>query len=469
MAPNFAAVKTTYRMIAIVVVGATAALGAAAGADARPAVTDAYDALHYDVSLEYRSGSKDMAGTTTLKARATGALPRFALDFGGGRVSQVTVNGRPARFQASGERLLVTPKPLARGAEFSVTVDYVVTRSNGPDNRGPWREIDDGFAISPQNHQTMHHVYPCKNDIADKATYTISVTAPAHLTGVANGDLTQTRQLPGGRTARTYRMVHPMPAHDGQIAVGPYSLITRPGPDGVTIRDVVPTAQADQLEKTLARTDDQLRWQTARLGAYPFGTYGIFAPLGTISPFESQTMTTIAASTLASDPADYLRTHELNHQWFGASVTPVNLDDDWTAEGHAHFYGTWYDSELSQPGSPDAFAAGMRFNYEMDQENRDREGAPARPKPVSGQTQRVGGALALYALRQTVGAQTFERIERTVVSRFKDGVMSTADYITVANQVSGRDVSGLLKDWLYGTKTPPMPGHPDWKPGTPAS
>ncbi|MCO5997709.1 hypothetical protein [Actinoallomurus rhizosphaericola] len=36
------------------------------------------------------------------------------------------------------------------------------------------------------------------------------------------------------------------------------------------------------------------------------------------------------------------------------------------------------------------------------------------------------------------------------------------DYIAVANRVSGRNLTGLFDAWLYGAKTPPMPGHPDW-------
>lgn len=436
--------------------------GIAAGEPA--AGTGDYDALDYTVSLEYRSSTKDMDGTTTLKARATEPLSGFALDFAGGKVNDVTVDGRPARFETREEKLYVFPHRLARGAEFTVTVGYLVTRTNGPQGDGPWREIDDGFAIAPQTHETMHRVFPCKNDVTDKATYTVDITAPSRLTGVANGDLVETSQLPGDRTARKYRVASPMPVDDGQIAVGPYSRITRSGPDGVTIRDVVPTAQAGQLRDTLARTDDHLRWLTAKLGPYPFGTYGLFAPPGAVGPYESQTMSTIDAATLAAGKADYVRVHELTHQWFGASVTQQTLDDNWIAEGHAHFYGAWYDAEQSPPTSADAFADSMRMFYGMDQKIRAVEGPPATPKPISGQTQRAGGALALYALRQTVGPQVFEKIERAVAARFKDSVASTADYVRTAREVSGRDVTALLTDWLYGKKTPPMPGHPDWKP-----
>ena len=37
------------------------------------------------------------------------------------------------------------------------------------------------------------------------------------------------------------------------------------------------------------------------------------------------------------------------------------------------------------------------------------------------------------------------------------------DYIALATAITGdASVTPFLRDWLYGEKTPPMPGHPDW-------
>ena len=81
-----------------------------------------------------------------------------------------------------------------------------------------------------------------------------------------------------------------------------------------------------------------------------------------------------------------------------------------------------------------------------------------------------GGALVLYALRQKVGQAAFARIEKAYPARFRDGNANTDDFIALAAQVSGRaDVVPFLRDWLYGTKTPPMPGHPDWTVNAPAT
>jgi aminopeptidase N len=74
----------------------------------------------------------------------------------------------------------------------------------------------------------------------------------------------------------------------------------------------------------------------------------------------------------------------------------------------------------------------------------------------------LGGALVLYALRQVVGNATFQRIEREWVNRYRGRSPSTDDFIALASQVSHRDLSGFLRAWLYGTETPPMPGHRDW-------
>ena len=76
----------------------------------------------------------------------------------------------------------------------------------------------------------------------------------------------------------------------------------------------------------------------------------------------------------------------------------------------------------------------------------------------------------LYALRQKVGQATFARIEKAYPARFRDRNASTEDFIALAAELSGRrDVVPFLRDWLYGTKTPPMPGHPDWTVNDPAT
>jgi aminopeptidase N len=73
-----------------------------------------------------------------------------------------------------------------------------------------------------------------------------------------------------------------------------------------------------------------------------------------------------------------------------------------------------------------------------------------------------GGALVLYALQQKIGDAAFARVERAWVHRYAGRSASSADFIALASRVSGQDLTGFLRAWIYGTTTPPMPGHPDW-------
>ena len=162
--------------------------------------------------------------------------------------------------------------------------------------------------------------------------------------------------------------------------------------------------------------------------------------------------------------------HELAHMWFGDSVSPHEWSDVWLNEGHASWYQFLFaaeNGELEENTGIADFTDLMRIVYFLGDQWRQDDGPVAQP--LSGEANQLfsiqvyyGGALVLYALRQVVGAATFQRIERAWVQRYEGQSASTSDWIALVNQVSGRNLTGFLRDWLYGTRTPPMPGHPDW-------
>ncbi len=67
------------------------------------------------------------------------------------------------------------------------------------------------------------------------------------------------------------------------------------------------------------------------------------------------------------------------------------------------------------------------------------------------------GGLVLHALRKTVGDPVFFDIMRTYYQRFAGGNASTADFIAVANEVSGQDLTEFFDGWLYQDEMPDLP------------
>ncbi|MEV5080284.1 M1 family metallopeptidase [Streptomyces sp. NPDC056159] len=436
-----------------------------------------YDVSSYDLSFTYGGDNgKPLQAVTTIDAWATENLERVNLDFAHGTVDAVEVDGVPAEFTTAGEDLVVTPKiPLSQGSWMRITVHHTSDPVPMKGRDGGWVRTADGLAMANQA-DAAHMVFPCNDHPSDKAMFTFHVTAPDGYMAVANGlpaGVTRT----GGTTTWTYRTQHPMATELAQVSIGRSTVVHRTGPHGLPLRDVVPTEDREALEPWLARTPDQIAWMESKVGAYPFETYGVLmASAATGFELETQTLS-LFEKKLFTEPAlprwyvESIMVHELSHQWFGDSVSPRTWSDLWLNEGHA----TWYEALYADEKAKRPLEARMKAAYGASDRWREAGGPPALPKPPKpGQKIGVfranvydGAALVLYALRQEIGKPDFERLERAWVRAHRDGTATTADFERLASGIAGRDLSGFFQAWLYGEKTPPMPGHPDWKPAPP--
>ncbi|MEV6170847.1 M1 family metallopeptidase [Streptomyces sp. NPDC051954] len=441
---------------------------------------DGYRVAAYHLDLAYDATTKLVDATATLKITTTQELTRFSLDALGLDIHTVTVAGRAAAFEQAGEKLRITP---ARCLPAGRKADVVVTYTADPRRtlaHTAWVPTPDGFAVCPQP-DAAHTVFPCNDHPSDKADFAFRITVPDGLRGVASGRLVRTEKLAGDRTAYTYRSRSPIATEVVQITVGDYVIKERQGPHGLPLRDVVPVSRAAALEPALALTPNLVGWLEARLGAYPFETYGLL-PANTDAEFPGE-FTGLETQTLTLYKPNYLlqaepkigshMMHELVHSYFGNLVSPATWADLWINEGHADFYGLLYRYERGWPDSigMTTMEARMKNTYAQGDQWRRTSGPVAAPNAVNlFDSQRyLGGVLVLYALRNEIGESAFNAVERTFLDRFRNASASTDDYIAVASEVSGRDLSGFLRDWLYGTKTPRMPGHPDWTVTPPSS
>ena len=242
---------------------------------------------------------------------------------------------------------------------------------------------------------------------------------------------------------------------------------------------MVPAAHRKELEPWLRKTSEHIAWMEKQAGPYPFGTYGVLiADAETGFELETQTLSLFERS-LFSEPGyptwyvESVMVHELAHQWFGDSVTPRSWSDLWLNEGHA----SWYEARYAEDHAKQSLESRMRDAYTWSDTWRADGGPPAHPDPPSpGHKISLfrpvvydGSALVLYALRQEIGAAAFGRLERAWAHRYRDESATTEQFTRLASRISDRDLTGFFKGWLYGKKTPPMPGHPDWRSVRPAA
>ncbi len=443
-----------------------------------------YDVLHYHLDLRYATSapSQPIDGTATIVARATQSLSRFNLDFGGASVGSVSVNHRSADWTREGEELVITPRrALARHRIFVVRVSDFVAVPTEPDpedfSTAAFFSTPHGSATAPQP-DFAHRIFPSNDHPRDKASYTFRIDTPSDILAVTNGVRLSKRNR-GDRTIWFYVQRQPMASELIQLAVGSYDLTNRGRHRGVIRRDLTAPSLTSFLDPKLALANGHLDYMTGLVGRYPFDAYGSFVVDTELGfALETQTMSIYDRFWFFDLPQagwEPVMVHELAHEWFGNSVSPWEWSDLWLNEGHASWYEFLFAEENGQlavdtTNWPDETGYAtleelMRAIYAHGDEWRAEFGPvaqPTSPDALFSFQSYHGGALVLYALRQEIGQRAFERLEREWVRRYDDESARTDDFIELASRVARRDLRGFLEDWVYGTETPPMPGHPDW-------
>jgi aminopeptidase N len=147
--------------------------------------------------------------------------------------------------------------------------------------------------------------------------------------------------------------------------------------------------------------------------------------------------------------------HELAHQWFGDSVSVARWNDIWLNEGFAT-YAQWLWAEHKGTRSAhDSFLAGYGSRPADSAFWQVRPGAPERDTMFASAVYQRG-AMTLQMLRERIGDPAFFRLLPTWTSLHRYGNADTADFIRLAERVSGRQLDDLFDTWLFTPGKPAL-------------
>ena len=415
-----------------------------------------YTVLHYDLVVDYAPESNRLTGTATLRVRAVESVRRLRLDLNDLRVQKVLVDGARAKYRQQRASLTVDlGRELGQGEELEVLVAYggLPHPMRGLDGDAGWEELEEGSIVASQPHGAPSW-FPCNDLPSVKAPFRVEVSVPHGFTAIANG-LPGERRRTSGRTVQVFDQPEPMATYLATVHVGDFVQVdqaTSPVPVGI----VVPADLREQAEAALADQPAMVAHFAEVFGPYPFGRYlAVVTPDDLEIPLEAQGLSIFGPNLLHGGwDAQRLVAHELAHQWFGNSVTLRHWNDIWLHEGFA-CYAEWLWSEESGRESADDQAV----HHHAKLAEKDQDVLLADPGPDLMFDDRVykRGALALHALRRTVGDSAFFDVLRTWTDRFRYANATTADLEQVVADVTGSPRTDLFDAWVRGTDLPDLP------------
>lgn len=423
-----------------------------------------YDVQHYTLDLTVHNvATSDLEGITTIAARATQALSSFNLDFVGFEITNIMVNRQPADFRRGETELTITPStPLAENESFTVEVQYQgspVKRSSAalPIQIG-WVTFEGGsFVLSePDGAATF---YPVNDHPLDKASYTFRVTVPEPFEVAANGILSET--IDNGRTTTfMFEARDPMASYLATVNIDEFDLETSQAENGIPIRNYYSTGLPEDVRKPFERQGEMLVYYSDIFGPYPFEVYGaLVMDTDFGAALETQTMSIFGMDMINTNQMESTQqviAHELAHQWFGDSVSLADWRDIWLNEGFATYaQGLWTEHTKGR----EALDEWIKDLYAFVRANRENMSPPAEPPAdeLFNPSVYYWGALSLHALRLEVGDEVFFEVLKTYYRKYKDSNATTADFIAVAEEVSGKELSAFFDSWLYSKDLAPIP------------
>ena len=418
----------------------------------------------YEVDLDLTGDDTTFRSVSVIRFGCGAPGSATFVDLTAPGVRELTLNEAPVSLDAfDGDRVTVTD--LATENVLRIVADCAYSRSGEGLHR--FTDPADGNVYLYSDLETFdaHRVYACFDQPDMKASYELSVTAPAEWLVVSNMAPESTSQAPGG-----LRWIFPptplMPTYITAVAAGPYHVVSGEH-DGIPLGVYCRQSLAEHLDadEILEVTRQGFDFFHHAFGIkYPFGKYDqLFVPEFKEGAMENAgCVTLVEAYIFRSRVTDFAREaraetilHEMAHMWFGDLVTMRWWDDLWLNESFATWAGTLAQAEGTRWTSAWTTFAQLykAWAYRQDQlpsthpiaaDITDIEAVEVNFDGIT----YAKGASVLKQLVAYVGRENFLDGVRKYFAGHAFANATLADLLAALEQTSGRDLAPWSREWL---------------------
>ncbi|MDQ3278886.1 MAG: M1 family metallopeptidase [Bacteroidota bacterium] len=357
-----------------------------------------------------------------------------------------------------GDKFFVTFPAARKGDTTSLLVHYKGIPADGliiSKNKFGERTF---FADNWPNR--AHHWIPCTDRPDDKASFEFLVTAPKQYKVVSNGLKIAEKAVGPATTLTHWKEATPQATKVMVIGVARFAVkeyTQQPG--GVSISAWVYQRDSTKGFYDYGLTPEILQFFADYIGPFPYQKLANVQSTTIFGGMENASAIFYAESSVTGNRnQEDLMAHEIAHQWFGDAVSEKSFAHLWLSEGFADFLTNYYFEKKY----------GKAVAAERWKKSREEVVGFAghSPHPVVDSTTDLmsllnpnsynKGAWVLHMLRSEVGDQTFQKVIQTYYQQYKGSNAETSDLKTIAEKVSGRELTPFFEQWLHRPGVPQL-------------
>lgn len=376
-------------------------------------------------------------------------------------IQEVKLGESPIPWEARDTQLKVTlPRALAPGEKVRLTLTWELVIPDYPGRLGENEGIislGNWYPILAVYDAAGWHLDPYydRGDpfYSEVGRYTVQLTLPDDYQVAATGNLRSVKDLPGPTKELTWESGL---VRDFAVAASREYEFASGRAGNVLVQSFFPRTERDGGRRVLQAGRAALAFFSRTFGPYPYEQFTLAATGFYQGGMEYPNIVFLARQFYGPYDADileYIAVHETAHQWWYGVVGNNQVEEAWLDEGLAEFSTLlFYEKERGQTAEGTRSLLGLYEAYR--QANGDGpilRRIDAFPSDLAYNALVYGkGCLLFLNLREEVGEETLLEILRTYYRRYAYRIATSRDFIQVAQEVSGRDLTDFFRRWLEG-------------------
>ncbi|MHA7060121.1 M1 family metallopeptidase [Aquimarina sp. M1] len=446
-----------YLMMSVTAVSITAQ-------EANPAVNKnskkeqpAVDFLTAKATLFLDASFRKVEGKITYTFTILQSVDTVAIDAQKMQLMAVLLDSKKAKVEYDNTAIKIA-SDFKKGTNHTVEIQYIAVPQKAlyflKDYQG-----NDQIWTQGQGKYTSNWL-PSFDDMNEKVVFDMVINFDAGYEVIANGKLITKQAVNDSIQRWEYDMKQPMSSYLLALAIGKYEKVVETSESGIPLEMYYYPQDKDKFEPTYKHNKKLFDFLEKEIGyAFPWQNYKQIPVKDFLYAGMENTGATIFSDAFVVDNIGYndrnyinVNAHELAHQWFGDLVTETEGKHHWLQEGFATYYALLAER---------AIFGEEYFQYKLYEsaEQLTEQSKAAHPTSLldpkaSSLTFYQRGAWALHALKNRIGDANFKVTVTNYLEKHQFSNVTTSDFIKIAAQVSGQDLSDYQKIWLEATVFP---------------